>query len=350
MKLRAASRPPLATVLAALLVATALATVKPAAAEEAATALPDTVFARLNGHDIAAAEFDREARESFRRKFYHGKPPENEVDQMLRLVGQQLIDDRLLEAAALARKTPVDAKAVEAEVAQIDRRNSAHPQWAADRASVLPEIGKLVESRQRKRNLENEIRKVVATDQEVRAHYEQRPELFTEPARNKVSVILLAVEPAAGADAWETARKEATALLERARQGEDFASLAKAHSKGPNADNGGELGFVHGGTLAPQVEEELAKVKVGEVVGPIMTLEGHGVFRLDDRQPARLMPFDAVRDRARDLLVRDRSDAQWKGFLDGLRAAARLEIGPAFQRIMALPLPASPGPSGITSR
>lgn len=335
--------------LAALVIAASVL-VAPSRAQESTGAVPESVFARLNGEDISAAEFDHEARESFRRKFYHGKPPENEVDQMLRRVGQQLIDDRLLKAEAQVRKTPVDAAAVDAEIAQIDRRNANHPQWAAERATVLPEIAKLVETRHRVRNLETSIRAFTPTDAQVRAHYDTRPDLFTEPAKNKVSAILIPVDPAAGPKAWEAARDETAALIERARNGEDFAALAKAHSKGPNAEKGGDIGFVHQGTVAAQVEEELGKAKVGEIVGPVMTLEGYGAFRLDDRQPPRLMSFEAVQGRARDLLIRERSEAQWKTFIEGLRAAARLEIGPAFQRIMALPLPADPGTPGIASR
>jgi parvulin-like peptidyl-prolyl isomerase len=310
--------------------------------------LPETVFARVNGVDIPAAEFDHEARESFRRKYYHGKPPEEELDRMMRLVGQKLVDQRLLDAEVLIRKPVISDAAVQTEVDQIDARNAKDPEWAARRAEILPQIRRQIESRHRLKSLESAIRSVKADPAATRAFYDKRPELFTEPTRNDVSIIMLPVDAASTADAWEARRVEGLALVERIRKGEDFAALAKEHSKGPSAEAGGRLGFVHAGTLAPAVEEELTKMKPGDLAGPILTLEGQSIVRLEARQPPALRPFDAVEQRAKELYLREQAETNWRQFLEGLRAKARVEIGPAFARIMSLPLPADAGPPGLT--
>lgn len=61
-------------------------------------------------------------------------------------------------------------------------------------------------------------------------------------------------------------------ILRRLQAGEDFGELAAGHSRAPNARDGGDLGFFGPGDMLPEVEENVLRLKVGEV-SPLIRIE-----------------------------------------------------------------------------
>lgn len=300
---------------------------------------PNAWFARVNGVEIASATFDREARETFRNKFYHGTPPEKELNSMLKSVGDRLIDDILLGAEAIQRKMSPNVAEVDAEIAKLDRRFGANSNWVAQRESVLPTLRAHFENASNIRQLEKAIRDVSLPDGEVRDFYQKNPAIFTEPVKNRVSLILIRVDPSSPWSEWEKANQLAGNIKAELTNGADFAKLAAERSQDPSAKQGGDLGLLHEGQLAPAIESELTKLQPGEIGGPVRVLEGYSVFRLVDRIPAKLHDFATVEPRARERYRQIKSDETWQKFIESLRAKAKIEIGPAFGAVMKQPEP-----------
>lgn len=292
------------------------------------------VFATVNQRILSAAEYDQNAKETFRKKFYHGAPPEAEVNEMLRSVGQTLIDDLLLEEEVNKRNTPPDIDSVDKEIARYEAKYSKSAVWASQRDEVLPKLRAHLEKKSKRDNLEKQIRAVDIPAKAVQKFYYDNPALFTEPEKNKVSIILLPVSPSAAPEVWETTENDAKKLLLEIKQGTSFEKIAKEKSGDASSANGGDLGYVHGGMLSDNVEAELSKLKIGEIGGPVTTLEGVTIFRLDNRMPAKLRKFEDVQSRARDLLLREESERAWTDFLAKLRKQAKVEIDPAFKNVM----------------
>ncbi|MDH3658971.1 MAG: peptidylprolyl isomerase, partial [Alphaproteobacteria bacterium] len=82
----------------------------------------------------------------------------------------------------------------------------------------------------------------------------------------------------------------------------------------------------HHGMLAAAAQEVVDALEVGDVSAPVRLLQGHAVFRLLDRRPARLQPLAEVAERARELYRRDQADVQWLTFKRGLRETATVTI------------------------
>lgn len=295
---------------------------------------PNAWFARVNGVEIASATFDREAREAFRNKFYHGTPPEKELNSLLKSVGDRLIDQIVLGEEAKRRKIAPIATEVDGEIAKLERRFGANSNWLAQRELVLPTLRSHFEDASNIRQLEKSLRDVSLSEAEIRNFYEKNPAIFTEPAKNKVSIILIRVDPSSPWSEWEKANLAASGIKTELTNGADFAKLAKERSQDPSAKNGGDLGLLHEGQLAPAIETELANLKVGEIGGPVRVLEGISVFRLDERVPAKLHDFANVEPRARERYRQIKSDETWQKFIESLRAQAKIEIGPAFDALM----------------
>ncbi|HJW21832.1 MAG TPA: peptidylprolyl isomerase [Candidatus Limnocylindrales bacterium] len=66
-------------------------------------------------------------------------------------------------------------------------------------------------------------------------------------------------------------------LKTRAEAGIDFGQLARDNGEGPEAKNGGDIGWVVKGQLSPQKEDPIFSTAVGSVSDPV-TIQGDGVY------------------------------------------------------------------------
>jgi len=90
--------------------------------------------------------------------------------------------------------------------------------------------------------------KIEATESELRAEYEKlKATQFTKPATVTLPELLVPEDAGGAAFARE--------LAEKARAGEDFVALAKAHSAAPSRANGGDLGQLTQGEINPELEK-----------------------------------------------------------------------------------------------
>jgi len=94
---------------------------------------------------------------------------------------------------------------------------------------------------------------------------------------------------AAGEAAVQAARAKIDTLLKRARNGEDFAGLAKAYSEDPgSAAKSGELGFIQRGDFVREFEEAAFALQPGEISGVVRTQFGFHIIQLIDRRGEKI--------------------------------------------------------------
>jgi hypothetical protein len=94
------------------------------------------------------------------------------------------------------------------------------------------------------------------------------------PARAHVRQLLL--------DDPDSAAAARTRLLE----GEAFELVSRQVSRAPNAETGGELGYVVQGTLPPDLDTVIFSMTAGEISEPVASPAGHHVFQVLDVIPA----------------------------------------------------------------
>lgn len=97
---------------------------------------------------------------------------------------------------------------------------------------------------------------------------------------------------------------EAAELLTRIQAGEDFAEVARAHSRDGAAASGGELGWFGLGMMVEPFENAVVAMQVGEVAGPIQTQFGWHLVRLNDTRMSEAPTLDAVRGELVDQIQR----------------------------------------------
>ncbi len=132
------------------------------------------------------------------------------------------------------------------------------------------------------------------SEEEIQRYYKENPTLFTEPQEIKVRHIVVNTEPAL---------KEVVTKLS---QGESFAQLASAYNVGHFKEDGGNLGYIRRGQLAPpfaQFEEAAFSLrKRGEISEVVSTPYGYHIIRLEDFRGSTLKPLNRVKERIRFFL------------------------------------------------
>lgn len=270
------------------------------------------VFARVGDAVITVPEYRAALHQRQRWSFYHGQPPEGEREAFRRKVADELIDRVLLLQEVERRQIQVQPQAVE---------------------QVLK--GKQVSAAQRKQveqqlciqRLRERVEDVVPPEgAELRSYFKDHPEKFTEPERLRLSLILLGVNASAPPPAWDAARREAEQMVAELRDGASFEEMAQLRSADQSAAKGGDMGYVHRGMLGDPVQKIVADLQPGEISDPVMVLEGIAVFRLDERQPEHRMEYAHVRERVKDLWLRERREQAWQALLRELREKTPITI------------------------
>jgi peptidyl-prolyl cis-trans isomerase C len=77
---------------------------------------------------------------------------------------------------------------------------------------------------------------------------------------------------------------EATRILKRIADGEDFVAVAKRFSSCPSRKNGGDLGWFGKGMMAPEFEQAAFAADAGKVVGPVKTQFGYHVIKVTGKK------------------------------------------------------------------
>jgi parvulin-like peptidyl-prolyl isomerase len=324
---------PLAT-LVALPAAAAEVSPSPAAVE------PPRVFATVGDTVITLDEYIAEFTFAMRQKFYHGRAPEGELARLQRDVGDRLVARLLQAAEARRRGLQPDQEQVRKALAETEQRYATNEQWKKDREQVLPGLIAKLEQNSLVQRLEAAVREgAVPTAQQVAEYYAAHLDQFTEPEQLRLRLILLKVDPSSPKAEWEKAQQDAEAIAQQLRDGADFSELARQRSgDARSAALGGDMGYQHSGMLPDAVQAAFKESKPGDLSVPVRLMEGVAVLRLDERKPAKLMSFEAARERAQQLSQRELGELAWKALTVSLQQQSTVKIDESHY----LPLPEPP--------
>lgn len=161
--------------------------------------------------------------------------------------------------------------------------------------------------------------KVVVTDAEVKAYYDQNNSRFMRPRQYQASHILVRVDPSSNAEEREALEKKAEDLLARAKAGEDFYNLAYYNSDDRSKYVGGDLGVFHEGQTVAEFDEALKIMKVGDIVGPVKTMYGLHIIKLVKLDESRQLSFEEMAGKIKETLTKEQYDKLYNQWMSGLK-------------------------------
>ncbi len=120
-------------------------------------------------------------------------------------------------------------------------------------------------------------------ESEIEAYYDENQDKYQESEKRKIDYLLFPITPTEFDS--QAVRSDAEDLLQRIKDGEDFASLAETYSEdlGTQA-KGGDLGFFGRGAMVESFDAAAFAAEVGEVVGPVVSQFGLHIIKVEEKK------------------------------------------------------------------
>jgi len=150
---------------------------------------------------------------------------------------------------------------------------------------------------------QNYAAKVEVPDIEISEYYEEHPDEFQNPKTVEARHILIKVNQDATDEEVAKAKEKIEDPLKKARQGQDFAELAKQYSEGPSKDKGGYLGSFRREAMVKPFADKAFAMQAGEISDPVRTQFGWHVIKVDQVNEASLTSLADAKDKIRKKLT-----------------------------------------------
>lgn len=243
------------------------------------------------------------------------------------LINRELIVQEGKEAGLEPQDTEVDA-----ELTKIKQRfpsQSAFEQALKQRGLTEKELRRAVRR-------ELTVQKVVevkikptaepVTDEDVADFYEENKEGFAESEKVRARHILIKVSPDVSDQEKADAESKIQVVLKEARDGADFAELAKKNSECPSASQGGDLGYFTRGQMVKPFEEAAFALEPGQISEIVETQFGYHIILVQDKKPRRQLELEEVSEQIRKALYDEEIEIALEKWLEPIREKATIDI------------------------
>jgi peptidyl-prolyl cis-trans isomerase SurA len=301
------------------------------------TSLPAVVIEKVmgvvNGEIITLTEVQEQSVPLIRKMALESSDRSGmpRVDDTERQVLERLIDQRLQLQEARSQGITTSAGEIDSYIQ--DLRQGANLASEEDFQNALAKEGLSLEKLKKDvgdhltilKIVGKEVRsKVIISEQEVHKAYEEEIDKYVEPSQVRLRYILISLTPNAGPEVASQEKRKAEEVLFKLKKGGDFSEIAKVYSSGPNADTGGDIGFVKKGELHPDLDKTAFSLPPGQISDLIPLPSGFVILKVEERRtPFR--PYSEVAEQIRAKVYAKRVEEKYQEWSRGLRAKAYIE-------------------------
>lgn len=149
------------------------------------------------------------------------------------------------------------------------------------------------------------------TDEEMKNYYQSNKELFERPEQVQIRQIVLAKEA------------DAKLIEDQLKKGKPLSELAEAHSVTPEGKrNKGIVGWMEKGVL--EGFDAAFSMRQGQRSPIFKSAYGYHIIEVMGKRPAQTVPFDQAKERIRNMLKSNRSQAVFTAWLEAELRKARV--------------------------
>jgi len=296
----------------------------------------DKIVAVVNEEVITLSGF-KAAFEPYRKNIeenYKGNDKEAVLKQARETLLQSLINNMLIEQEA--KKTGVGIVVKDEEVMEVIKDMLAKNKSTMDdflknlarEGNSLESVKKDIRNQIiRMRLLRREIKaKIVVSDEEIGEYYNKNRQNYEGKEAVRVKQILLLLPPKTNKAMRMKVKDQTNNLRKRIKNGEPFELLAVKYSQGPEAKQGGDVGYIERGVIIPEVEVIAFKLPIGQVSEVIESSIGFHIIMVVDKRGAGLKPIVAVREEIKAKIEDEKLDKRYDEWITSIRKKSHIEI------------------------
>ena len=279
------------------------------------------VSSEYGSDTITAAQYRKQLKMRTRRL----SPDQRSADTM-RSIHRNLVgrfaEGHVMQGRAQEQDLPVDSARVNQRLKKIRSQYQSEAQLQKQLAQnnmTMDSLRTLIAERLQTQQLQEQM-----AENAERPSDEEVQKYSKENRRIRAQHILLRIGQDAPQPEVDSVRQVAATLVDSAEGGTDFAALARRHSDGPSADQGGDLGFFTRDQMVdPFADAAFALSDSGDVAPePVRTRFGFHVIRLTNAGE----PMDT--SKARKQMMQERRKQAFDDQLDELVQKATVRVHP----------------------
>lgn len=258
-------------------------------------------------------------------KIYSGEELNNRLKEAKENILNESIEEKILLINAEKSNIEVTEEELEKNIEEFKKKFSTPEEFYAglkEKGITLVDLKEITRSRIKisKFIRLNIFRDIRITEEEITNFYEENKDSFLMPGQVKISQILLKTSEN------NEAEKRIAKIFQKLNMGEDFSALAKLYSEGPNASEGGDLGFVYMEQLHPNVREAIAELGIGKYTKPILTPAGYQILKLDAKKLPQYTPISEAKDLLRKKLYDHKVGEAYREWLKNAKKDVEIVI------------------------
>ncbi|MBI3601540.1 MAG: peptidyl-prolyl cis-trans isomerase [Candidatus Omnitrophica bacterium] len=289
----------------------------------AAKPLHDAIIAIVNDDVITLKDLKDYMSGVYRQLKVENKDPKEIQETMASYEEKgvdQLVEDKLILAAADEKGLEIRPEAIEKQLKDIKDRYPSEDQFLealnTQGMTVTDLKNKLIRQMKAKYMVDIEVKnKIFVNPQDVTRYYNDHSHEFEHKTKYNLDSIYIS---------FDQDKDQAIKRIGEARQklaaGEDFQKMAQEYSEAPS------VGTLEEGQMVPAVEKEVFGLKIGDISQPVAVEGGVYVFKVTGILAGGVQSLQEARDSVYNKLYNQQFQEKFKAWIDKLHEKAYVEI------------------------
>ncbi len=256
----------------------------------------------------------------------------DELLQKMELVKKDILNQIIEDKLVLSRAKELGIKITESEINErLDYIKKGFPSEDAFYDTIKTQGVTIANLKDRYRDqlmikklVDYEVKsKISVLPSETNAYYEKHKDLFRENDKYRVKNILIKAKDAVS---YELAKVEIDNIYNKLKEGGNFDDLARQYSQGPNAEKGGDMGYIKKGQMLEALDNAVFKLTLGEFSEPVKSEIGYHIFKAEDIKYGRQASLEEVQKDIQVIIFQEKFKTQVNEWLAGLKKKAYISI------------------------
>lgn len=168
--------------------------------------------------------------------------------------------------------------------------------------------------------------RIVLLPEDLQRYYQENQQQFVLEKKKHLRRILLSLPERATTEDVNAVRRKAEALRADLLGGADFKELASRHSDGPEAKDGGDIGYFADGELIAELDRVVSAMKAGDISPVIEHKDGFTLLKVEEVKDTGTVPFEEAKEKIQETIYQEELGKRYEAWIKELREKAFVEI------------------------